>query len=427
VFSVAKQNQTIVFGSLLGKTYGDASFTVGATASSGLPVSFSIVSGPATIAGNTVTLTGAGSVTVRASQPGDANWNAATSVNQSFSVAQKLLTGSITANSKIYDGTTAATISNRALSGVVGSDNVTLSGGSASFATKNAGNGKTVTATGLSLSGASAGNYQLAFTSVTTNANITAKNLTVSGATANNKVYDGGTIATINASGATMVGLVSGDAVTLNTGSAIGAFASASVGTGKVVTLSGLTISGADAGNYTLTQPLVTADITPATLTVTANDVTRPCGQPNPVFTVTYSGFVGSDDTNVISGAPQLSSVANINSLVDGSPYTIAVTNGTLSATNYDFTFIPGWLTITQAVLTAPAQLTGIQIGSNGIKLTFSASANYTYQIERASAFQNGGTAWTNIGSATTDAAGQGAFTDTNPPPAQGYYRTVSP
>jgi len=101
---------------------------------------------------------------------------------------------------------------------------------------------------------------------------ITAKNLTVSGATANNKVYDGGTIATINAGSATTVGLVSGDAVTLNTGSATGAFANANVGTSKAVTVSGLTLSGADAGNYTLTQPAVTANITPATITVTADN-----------------------------------------------------------------------------------------------------------------------------------------------------------
>src|SRR6185436_9067008 len=46
VFTVAKANQTIAFGSLAGRTYGDAPFTVGASASSALPVSFSIVSGP---------------------------------------------------------------------------------------------------------------------------------------------------------------------------------------------------------------------------------------------------------------------------------------------------------------------------------------------------------------------------------------------
>src|SRR5262249_40951951 len=145
VFSVAKQDQTITFGALPNKTYGDASFTLSATASSGLPVSFSILSGPATISGSQVTITGAGSITVRASQSGDANWNAAPNVNQSFSVAQKLLTPGITANSKIYDGTTAATIATRTLSGVVGSDNVSLTGGAATFANKSAGTGKTVT------------------------------------------------------------------------------------------------------------------------------------------------------------------------------------------------------------------------------------------------------------------------------------------
>jgi hypothetical protein len=61
------------------------------------------------------------------------------------------------------------------------------------------------------------------------------------------------------------------------------------------------------------------------------------------------------------------------------------------------------------------------------MSLTFTGAPNQTYQIQRASALLNSGMAWTNIGSATTDAAGQGAFTDSNPPPAQGYYRTVSP
>src|SRR5204862_2963379 len=71
-------------------------------------------------------------------------------------ITAAMLTASITANSKIYDGTTASTIAARTLSGVVGSDNVSAIGGTAAFASKNAGNGKTVTATGLSLSGTAA-------------------------------------------------------------------------------------------------------------------------------------------------------------------------------------------------------------------------------------------------------------------------------
>src|SRR5207249_2815820 len=54
-FTVHKADQTIMFGALGGKTYGDADFTVSATSSSGLAVTFSILSGPATISGNTIT------------------------------------------------------------------------------------------------------------------------------------------------------------------------------------------------------------------------------------------------------------------------------------------------------------------------------------------------------------------------------------
>jgi len=87
-FTVAKANQTITFGALANHTYGDAPFTVGATASSGLGVTFSIASGPATISGNTVTITGAGTVDVRASQAGNGFYNAASDVDQTFTVAK---------------------------------------------------------------------------------------------------------------------------------------------------------------------------------------------------------------------------------------------------------------------------------------------------------------------------------------------------
>ncbi|HKC66277.1 MAG TPA: Calx-beta domain-containing protein, partial [Pyrinomonadaceae bacterium] len=82
-------NQTITFGALSNRTFGDAPFTVNATASpSGLPVTFSILSGPATISGNTVMIKGAGTITIRASQAGDTTYSAATPVDQSFTVAK---------------------------------------------------------------------------------------------------------------------------------------------------------------------------------------------------------------------------------------------------------------------------------------------------------------------------------------------------
>ena len=95
-FAVAKANQTISFGALSDKTYGDSPFAVSASASSGLPVSFGVQSGPATISGSTVTITGTGTVTVRAMQAGNTNYSAASPVDQSFTVTNSLVTVTIT-------------------------------------------------------------------------------------------------------------------------------------------------------------------------------------------------------------------------------------------------------------------------------------------------------------------------------------------
>src|SRR5207249_5065033 len=85
-FNISKANQTITFGALANKTFGDPDFNVSATASSGLSVSFT-ATGNCTIGGNTVHITGAGSCTITASQPGNANFNAATDVPQTFTIA----------------------------------------------------------------------------------------------------------------------------------------------------------------------------------------------------------------------------------------------------------------------------------------------------------------------------------------------------
>lgn len=135
-----KANQSISFPPLTNKTYGDAPFNVSATASSGLPVSLSILSGPATITGNTVTITGAGAVVVRASQEGDANYNAAPNVDQSFTVSKATATLTLGNLNQTYDGSaksaTAATTPAAGLSGVAISYS---QGGTPVAATRNAG------------------------------------------------------------------------------------------------------------------------------------------------------------------------------------------------------------------------------------------------------------------------------------------------
>ena len=84
--SIGKAGQTINFGALPNKTYGDADFTVSAIASSGLGVSLAAL-GNCTISGNTVQITSAGSCTITASQGGNSNYSAAADVPQTFVIA----------------------------------------------------------------------------------------------------------------------------------------------------------------------------------------------------------------------------------------------------------------------------------------------------------------------------------------------------
>ena len=89
--TIGKADQTIAFNALTNKNLGDADFSVSATASSGLAVGFA-ASGSCTLNSNTVHLTGIGSCTITASQGGDANYNAAPDVPQTFTIAAALAT-----------------------------------------------------------------------------------------------------------------------------------------------------------------------------------------------------------------------------------------------------------------------------------------------------------------------------------------------
>ena len=107
-FTVAKGNQTITFGALADQTLLDSPVTIGATASSGLAVSFGSNSGSVcTVAGTSVTLLTTGTCSITASQAGDADWNAASpTVTQTFDVALAASTTTVTCPaSVVYDGT----------------------------------------------------------------------------------------------------------------------------------------------------------------------------------------------------------------------------------------------------------------------------------------------------------------------------------
>jgi hypothetical protein len=158
---------------------------------------------------------------------------------------------------------------------------------------------------------AASGNYSV--TSVNCSSiTISPKLLTVTGITAADKVYNGDITATLNTSNAALQGVVTypngtRDNVTLNVGSALGEFSSDSVGEGKTVTVSGLTISGTDASKYTLVQPTTTAAIksSGASGTITMNSAT-----------VIYNGELQSLDVIVDSNIPIKITYKNNNNVI---------------------------------------------------------------------------------------------------------------
>jgi len=90
--TVAKAAQTIAFSALDDTIYGVAPILLNATASSNLPVTFSVLGGPAVIDGNTLAIQGAGTITVRASQQGNDAYEPAPTVEQSLVVTPAPLT-----------------------------------------------------------------------------------------------------------------------------------------------------------------------------------------------------------------------------------------------------------------------------------------------------------------------------------------------
>jgi lysophospholipase L1-like esterase len=103
--TIAKANQTIVFEPLQDITANINFVILSATASSGLPVSYTVVSGPASLTSSVLTPTGVGNVVIRATQAGDANFNAATSVERTLRIVEASAGVSISNLLYVYDGT----------------------------------------------------------------------------------------------------------------------------------------------------------------------------------------------------------------------------------------------------------------------------------------------------------------------------------
>src|SRR5450830_358436 len=251
-------------------------------------------------------------------------------------IAARTLNVSFNGINKTYDGTTGAQV-NFGDDRIEG-DAVSVSGSSA-FGNRNAGTGKAVNVTNVALSDGDAGNYVLASNAGSTTADIGARALNLSGV-AGNKVYDGTTGARLSL-GDDRIG---GDSLTV---SAMASFADKNVGAAKAVQLSGVALTGADAGNYVIVLPTgLLAGITPASRSLAGLSAAGKVydGTTNAAVRASANGVLGQDMVSVVGGNGNFSDKnAGVGKLVtasgfrlagaDAGNYTLEMTGGTTQAT----------------------------------------------------------------------------------------------
>jgi len=312
------------------------------------------------------------------------------------------LTGSVT---KTYDGTSTVsnlTSANYTVSGGVGGDTVTISGGLPTAgtysSTHDVGSSLPVTVTGITatiaatnLSGqADVFGYRLSGAPVVGAIGaITQAPLTVT-ANAATKTYDGTAYA--GAGGVTYLGFVNGESSSVLGGSlAYGVAPQPAVDVGMYA----ITPSGLSSGNYAIQYVGNTLTISQALLTVTANSVTRTYdGQP---FTggsgVTYAGFAPGDTSAVVVGAPIYGGTAQ--NAVNAGSYVLSVSG--LTASNYTVAFTSGTLTVDPAALIITANVAnktydGLPF-TGGTGVTYSGFVNNETEAVLTGSIAYGGTA----------------------------------
>lgn len=270
-----------------------------------------------------------------------------------YAIASSISSGQLTVTartltltgSKVYDGSTSFSGSQLSLGNIIDRDDVSLYGEeTADTADKHVGSNKPFTSlSGFSLTGSAAGNYAVPLGGT---ASITARPLNVS-YTGIDKIYDRSTSANVNTSD----DRVTNDVLTINRSAA---FEDRHVGNGKTVTITNVSLGGADAGNYSLTDSagMTTADITPATLTISG------LSAADKVYNGTRNATVRGGLTGVINGdTVTLTSSGSFDSKNVGAakPVTASLSLGdTNDARNYVLSNATASLsaTITPAILT---------------------------------------------------------------------------
>jgi hypothetical protein len=295
------------------------------------------------------------------------NYTVSTAASTAGVINKAALTITAAVNTKTYDGTTSASAT-PTTSGLQGTDSVT--GLAETYDTKDAGTGKTLSVSAYTVNdGNSGGNYTVS-TAASTAGVINQATLTITAAV-NTKTYDGTTsaAATPTANGLQGTDSMSGLAETYDTKDA---------GTGKTLSVSAYTVNdGNSGGNYTVSTAASTAGvINPAMLTVTADNKSKMCGQPNPPLTASYNGFVNGESTNVLTSLVTLATTATTSSGAGTYP----ITASGAAAANYTINYVGGQLTVDSV-----PQLTGVDINVNGNNLfiiSWPTVTGRTYQLE---------------------------------------------
>jgi hypothetical protein len=283
-FTTQSTSQTISFGALDTKTYGDAPYDLTATSTSGLAISYSSNNtAVARVSGSTVTIVGAGTANITASQAGNATYAAAANVIQQLTINKKALSITAITDTKTYDGTTVSTAIPTV--GTLATDDAINVAPTQAFDNANVGTTHVLTASGLTIKrvvrdNAPAldktkykiripnedvtSNYDISY--ITATGTINKKAVTVT-AVADTKTYDGTTVSTAIPTVGT---LATDDAINV---APTQVFDNANVGTTHVVTATGLTIKRGSTdvtGNYDISYATATGTINKLAVTVTA-------------------------------------------------------------------------------------------------------------------------------------------------------------
>jgi sugar lactone lactonase YvrE len=343
--------QTISFGALADKTYGDPAFSVSATATSGLPVTFtSLTPSVCSLSGSSVNLLSAGPCTIRASQAGDnLEYATANSVDQSFTVkAQPSITWETPA--AISYGTALSASQLNATASITG----TFSYSPAAGTLLNAGN-HTLTVTFTPNDTTTYGTSQKSVTLAVNKASLTV--------TAQNASRDYGSA---NPSFTHSYSGFVNDEDEAVLGGSLSVTSSAdinsSAGSYPIVA------SGLSSNNYDINYVNGTLTVNKAPLTITAQNASRDYGAANPSFEVSYNGFKNSENKSALSGSLVITSTATTASPVGSYPI---VASG-LSSNNYEISFVDGTLTVNKAPLTITANNASRSYGASNPSFTAS-------------------------------------------------------